>query len=277
MEKTEKYIGVFDSGIGGLTVARQIIKNLPNEKIIYLGDTARVPYGMKSSDTVIKFAKQCSDFLKGFNLKALVIACNTVSSYALSFIKSDVPVIGVIEPGVKKALEYTKNKRIGVIGTRATVNSLAYKNKILQVDSSVKVFQQSCPLFVSLAEEGWIEDKITYDVAFRYLEPFKKQSIDTLILGCTHYPILKKVIAEVMPKEVVLVDSAESVAEILKNLLQNKNLLNNKALQNYTNKFFCTDEIHRFIETGSMFFDFKISEVSRIDLDSCQVKEKIKV
>jgi len=276
MKSKQKYIGVFDSGVGGLTVVRELLKSLPSESMIYLGDTARVPYGIKSKETVIKFTSECVNFLLNFKLKAIVIACNTASSYALSDLKSklDIPIFEVISPGVKKAVESTRNKKIGVIGTRATVDSQSYKNRILKCDKKIEVFQQSCPLFVSLAEEGWVDDDITYQIAERYLESLKTKSIDTLILGCTHYPLLKNVIGKAIGEEVVLVDSAEEVASIVKQNLENNDMLLN--VTDEKNKFFVTDEIKRFIEVGRIFFGSNLDEVSRVDLSDNKIMEKVK-
>jgi len=276
MQEDQRYIGVFDSGIGGLTVARQLIKHLPKERIIYFGDTARVPYGIKSKQTVIKFTTECINFLlNSFKLKAVVIACNTASSYALSGLESnlDIPVFGVIDPGVRKAIATTQNKKIGVIGTRATINSKAYRKRILNLDQSIEVFEESCPLFVPLVEEGWLEDSITYTIAERYLKNLKDASIDTLILGCTHYPVLKNVIADVMGQSVSLIDSAEEVASIIKNELGNINMLSNQSL--CRNKFFVTDEFKRFIEIGKIFFEDDLDEVARVDLFENKVMDKV--
>jgi len=187
-------IGVFDSGLGGLTVVNQLIQHLPQESIIYFGDTARVPYGTKSPETVQKFAVQIIRFLQSQGVKLIVVACNTVSSVAMEKILelSDVPVIGVIEPGSRAALQKSKNRRIGVIGTSATVSAGKYNSVLLSMSPDVAVFSQACPLFVPLVEEGWIGSAVTEMVARIYLEPIMRQSVDTLILGCTHYPIIKR-------------------------------------------------------------------------------------
>jgi glutamate racemase len=217
MEK-EKPIGVFDSGIGGLTVVKRIASYLPQEDIVYFGDTARVPYGSKSNETVIDYGLQDAKFLMNKNIKALVVACNTVSSVALDQLKKtfDIPIIGMIEPGARMASLESKNKKIGVIGTRATISNQAYSRKIKRNDPSLHIFERACPLFVPLAEEGWIKHKVTYEIAEEYLSEFSKIGIDTLVLGCTHYPILAEVIQAVVGKEVKLIDSGIAAAESVK-------------------------------------------------------------
>ena len=191
-------IGVFDSGVGGLTVAREIFRNLPNEKIIYFGDTARVPYGNKSKETIIRYSRQISKFLLSQNVKAIVIACNTASALALNELKEevDVPVIGVVEPGARAAAAATKNGRIGVIGTEGTINSGLYTEFIKKIRPDCEIFGQPCPLFVSLVEEGMIDDEVTITMIHRYLDKMiEENNIDALILGCTHYPLLRTIIA----------------------------------------------------------------------------------
>lgn len=202
-------IGFFDSGIGGLTVVKEAMSLLPNENIVYFGDTARVPYGSKSNDTVIEYTLQAAHFLMKKNIKMLVVACNTASSIALDELRKTiaVPVIGVIEPGAKMALETTKSGRIGVIGTNATINNKAYSTQLKKSDKKIKVFEKACPLFVPLAEEGWLDHKATHLIAKEYLDEFKEHEIDTLILGCTHYPILADTIAKVVGKKVKLINS----------------------------------------------------------------------
>jgi len=212
----QRAIGIFDSGIGGLTVVHQVFDMLPNERIVYFGDTARVPYGSKSPEGVRKFAIQDILFLMKHDVKLLVAACHTVSSVALDDLIQEfhLPVLGVVEPGVKAALTATKNGRIGVIGTRATVMSQTYEHKLAEKNSEVKVFSQACPLFVPLAEEGWLEEDVTHRVATIYLRPLLEADVDTLILGCTHYPLLKRVIHDVMGDGVRIIDSAEETAKL---------------------------------------------------------------
>ncbi|MFN3813802.1 MAG: glutamate racemase [Aquificaceae bacterium] len=208
-------VGVFDSGVGGLTVLRAIRENFPNLDLVYLGDTARVPYGSKSKDTVIRYSIECANFLLGFGIDLLVVACNTASSYALDVLKEEltIPVLGVIDPGVKAALEVSKRKVIGVIGTKGTISSGVYRKKLEEVGA--KVYERACPLFVPLVEEGIKDGSIAESVVEFYLKDLKEKGIDTLIMGCTHYPLLKKVIEEYMG-DVHVVDSASCIAQELK-------------------------------------------------------------
>lgn len=247
-------IGVFDSGIGGLTVTKEIVKALPNESIIYLGDTARIPYGTRSKEIITKFALELVNFLLKQNVKYLVVACNTISANSLDEIKriSSVPVIGVVEPAIKKALTKTENHKIGVIGTQGTISSKAYENGIKNLDSTIEVISVACPLFVPIAEEGFSEREATKMIAKEYLEEIKKSGVDTLILGCTHYPILDKVIQEIVGEEITLIDSSNPTAEELKKLLVEKNLLsdgNNPKLEIYV-----TDAPDRVFRVASLFF-----------------------
>jgi glutamate racemase len=210
----EKPIGVFDSGIGGLTVVKRLSSYLPKEGIVYFGDTARVPYGSKSNDTVIEYAIQDAAYLMQKGIKLLVVACNTVSSVALQELRNrfPLPIIGMIEPGANMALKETKNGRIGIIGTMATVNNKAYSTELKRLDPKVEVFETACPLFVPFAEEGWLKHKALYLVAEEYLKELKEKEIDTLVLGCTHYPLLADVIQEVMGDNVKLIDSGKAAA-----------------------------------------------------------------
>ena len=217
-------IGVFDSGIGGLTVAREIMRQMPNENIVYFGDTARVPYGSKSKNTVIRFSRQIANFLRTKQVKAIVVACNTASAHALEVLEAeqDIPVIGVIKAGAQTAAQTTKNGRIGVIATRGTVDSGMYQQVLTQMDPKFQVFGKACPLFVPLVEEGLTNDFITEEVARRYVKDLQYKDIDTLILGCTHYPLLRTLLRKVMGEEVTLVNPAYETAIELKQLLQEK-------------------------------------------------------
>jgi glutamate racemase len=210
-----KPIGVFDSGLGGLTVLRELIESFPNEDFIYLGDTARLPYGTKSPSTIRKYSEQNIRFLAGQNVKAIIVACNSASTQISEDEWQGLPIYRVIEPGAAQALKKTQTLRVGVLGTRATVNSQAYVKALKSKNPAVEVFQQPCPLFVPLAEEGWDQDPITNLIAFRYLQPLLQAQIDTLILGCTHYPLLKNSIARVTGSAIELVDSGRAIAEIL--------------------------------------------------------------
>ncbi|ADU96108.1 glutamate racemase [Thermovibrio ammonificans] len=216
----DRPIGVFDSGVGGLTVLKALRELLPDENLIYFGDTARVPYGTKSPKTIIKFSIQNTKLLESYGVKMVVVACNTSSAHALEILQEEFPfpVVGVVEPGAKEAVKSTDNRRVGVIGTEATVKSEAYRKAIVSLDPFCTVFQKACPLFVPLIEEGWLKDPVTLEVARRYLGEFKEFNVDTLVLGCTHYPLIKEVIGEVLPG-IRLVDSAEAVAREVKRLL----------------------------------------------------------
>ncbi len=235
-------IGIFDSGIGGLTVFKSVAENFPQLDIYYLGDTARVPYGNKSKDTIIRYSIECSQFLiNKFDIEALIIACNSASSYAVDILKDklNIPVIGVIHPGSKHALEVSKNGKIGVIGTYATINSNSYKKTLIQLsDKEIQIFQKPCPLFVPIIEEGMIDSEITKMVIKEYLQEIIEQEIDTLILGCTHYPVLKDVIKQIYP-HLNVVDSSEVIIEDIKNLDINFN-------ENGIRHIFITDESSSF-------------------------------
>lgn len=219
-------IGVFDSGIGGLTVVKAMRDLLPNENISYLGDTARVPYGPKSPETVQRYAIELAEMLIKQNAKALVVACNTVSSVALPALteKFQVPVIGVIEPGARAALAVSRNRHIGVIGTRATIRSGAYEKALRTADENVRVSSRACPLLVPLIEEGLLNDDVTDRMILRYLEPLMAEDIDTLVLGCTHYPLLTGAIARLLKRQIMIVDSAQNCARAVEEMLDQESL-----------------------------------------------------
>ena len=263
-------IGIFDSGIGGLTVVSQIHRVLPHEDIIYLGDTARVPYGTKSPSTVVRFACEDTQFLIQQNVKAVVVACNTVSAWALPALerKFDVPIFGVIIAGAQFALTKTRNRRIGVIGTATTIRSMAYSRAILARDDSAKVYAQACPLLVPLVEEGWTNNKVTRAVLRAYLSPLLRRGIDTLVLGCTHYPLLKRAIRSVAGKDVVLVDSAESCARYLVERLEAAKLLNKTRRRPGMIHPFVTDEVERFGELAGRFLGFQTELAWKVDLQT---------
>ncbi len=261
-------VGVFDSGIGGLTVLREIIKSLPQEEIIYLGDTARVPYGTKSSVVVRRYAQENARFLMEKSVKFLVIACNTASALALPFLKEEfsIPMIGVIEPGSKSAALATRSKRVGVIGTEGTINSGVYQNTINRLDPSINVFGKPCPLFVPLVEEGWIDNQVVRITAQTYLEDLKKSNIDTLILGCTHYPVLKKTIEDTMGDKVTLIDSAQETAKEAAVILRKKGLIKNSN-KTRLHQFYVTDVPERFIRVARKFLnDELMEEIRRTEL-----------
>ena len=257
-------IGIFDSGLGGLTVVKEITKLLPKESIIYFGDTARVPYGTKSKRTIEKFSCQNVHFLTRFKVKLIIVACNTSSSLALPLLKRTfkIPIIGVIESGVKEAILMSRNKRIGVIGTRATISSGVYKKTLRSFDKKIKAFSISCPLFVPLVEEGWLHKDITEKIASYYLRFLKEKKIDSLILGCTHYPLLKLVIKKVMGEKIKLVDSALAVAKEAKHLLEEKHLESDTKPKH---QFFVSDEPLNFSKEGSKFLGKKLKAVKKIN------------
>ncbi|MFH0990851.1 MAG: glutamate racemase [bacterium] len=258
-------IGVFDSGIGGLTVVRALTHHLPQENIVYFGDTARVPYGPKSSLVVREYAAQDTEVLLQHNVKLIVIACNTVSAVALDVVqkKAKVPVLGVILPGAEAAVGATTKRRIGIIGTIGTINSHAYTNAIRQLDPSVQVFSQACPLFVPLAEEGWTNHKATELIAKEYLFPLTLEKIDTLILGCTHYPLLKEIISKVLHHSVSLIDSGEATAAVVQTTLDRLDMRNPSTLKPNL-QFFVSDLPHKFTEVGERFLGQKLGKIQRI-------------
>lgn len=262
-------IGIFDSGVGGLTVLREIIRVLPQEDTIYLGDTARVPYGTKSPETVIRYSRQITSFLVSREIKMLVVACNTASAVALTALKKDVsiPVVGVIEPGARRAASTTRNNKVGVIGTAATIKSSAYSKAIKRINPEIEVFTCSCPLFVPLAEEGWVDNEIARLTAETYLDGLKNEGVDTLVLGCTHYPILKKIIAEVMGANVTLVDSAEETALTVAKILDTKKMMR-PTTEKGNHHQFVTDVPAGFIRVGNRFLGGRLGDVYQIDLDN---------
>ena len=266
MNGNRQPIGVFDSGIGGLTVVKALVEDLPSESIVYFGDTARVPYGTKSKSTIVKFSLENGEFLLRFGVKCIVIACNTSSSWALPTLRKyfKVPIIGVIRPGALAAVRQTRTKRVGVIGTNATVNSGAYEAAIHRIDPTMKVFSQSCPLFVPLVEEGWLDGTISRRVAERYLEPLKRQRIDTLILGCTHYPLLASTIQQVLGSRVALVDSAKQTATEVRGVLMGTDMLCDSRMRPRY-RFFVTDEAHHFTRVGHRFLGQVIGSVERVN------------
>lgn len=264
--KSSLSIGIFDSGIGGLTVVREVRKLLPLENMVYLGDTARLPYGTKSRKTVIGYSRKNSQFLVSNGVKVVIAACNTASAHSIEALSGElpVPVLGVIEPGAKKAAEVTKNGKIGVIATPSTVRSGAYPRAVTARNPSLKTVSRSCPLFVPLAEEGWCEGEIALRTAREYLEPLKSEGIDTLILGCTHYPLMKKTIAKVTGKEVTLVDSAEETAREAAEFLKRNGLLNKKG--EGSAEFYLTDGSENFLDIAGRFLGSEPQSVRVADL-----------
>ena len=265
----DKPIGIFDSGIGGLTVVKRFLSTLPNEDIIYFGDTARVPYGSKSNSTVIEYSLQNAKFLLDKNVKAIVVACNTASSVAIQELRNsfDVPIIGMIGPGSKTAIRETTNKKVGVIGTRATIGNHAYAKRIKSLEPSIKVFEKECPLFVPLAEEGWIKKNATYEIAEEYLKELREKEIDTLVLGCTHYPILAEVIQKVIRRNVKLIDSGIASAEVVKEVLMKRNLLSENKSKGQS-EFYVSDIPAKFKEIAELFLGEPVSDVHKVALEA---------
>ena len=266
MIKSNKPIGIFDSGIGGLTVVKEIVKGLPREDIIYFGDTARLPYGNKSAQTVIKFSLENAKFLLKFGVKFIIVACNTSSSLALSTLRRrlPVPVLGVITPAVKKAARISPHGRIGIIGTRATVASNCYQREIKRIKPQFKSFLKACPLLVPLAEEGWTNDGVTLKVTQRYLKPLLKKNIDTLILGCTHYPLLKEIIRKVLGEKIEFVDSAKETALEAKRILVERELCARPKSGLGRCKFYVSDEPAVFRKVGRRFLGKTIQSVQKV-------------
>lgn len=258
-------IGVFDSGLGGLTVVRALRARMPNESLIYVGDTARVPYGPKSPETVRRYAVQIAEWLMAQHVKAIVVACNTATAHALPQLVAafDVPVIGVVEPGARAAARATTHGVVGVIGTTGTIQSGAYERAIAAVAPDVRVLQQACPLFVPLVEEGWTDRDATRLIAHEYLLPLKHANIDTLVLGCTHYPLLSRVLSEEMGPTVALIDSAEeTAAEVERRLTDAQLLTDDTAVPEQ--RFVASDAPERFLSLGQRFFDDAMRHVEHV-------------
>jgi glutamate racemase len=258
----ERPIGVFDSGIGGLTVVKALRDVLPNEDVFYLGDTARVPYGNKSAETVERYATELADVLTRENAKVIIVACNTVSSVAIPKLRAhvSVPVIGVIEPGAQAAIATTRNRHVGVIGTRATIRSGAYENALRALNVHARVTSRPCPLLVPLIEEGLLDDKVTDQVIARYLEPMIAEGIDTLVLGCTHYPLLAPAIARSLGDEVKLVDSAQNCANAVRNLLDRQSLRSTSSSPGSL-RVALTDAADNFLNVARDALQLEIGEV----------------
>jgi glutamate racemase len=260
-------VGVFDSGMGGLTVVRELIRQLPNESIIYFGDTARVPYGPKSPDTVLRYSREITSYLKTEGIKALVIACNTATAHALPALRRefDLPIIGVIEPGARAAAGATKSRRVGVIGTAGTIKSRAYEKEIKKLLPDAQVTAQACALFVPLVEEGWVDTEPTRAIARNYLANIATAEVDTLVLGCTHYPLMKTVIGNVVGREVRLIDSAYETARETGEVLQ-KNGLSNEIPNQARYRFIASDAPDTFLSLGQRFLGSSIDRVETLTL-----------
>lgn len=264
-------VGVFDSGVGGLTVAREIMRQMPDERIVYFGDTARVPYGSKSRDTVIRYSEQIIRFLKTQGVKAIVIACNTASAYALETVKKDldIPIIGVINAGARTAVEATHNGKIGVIGTEGTVGSGIYTEVMKRLRPGIEVVGKSCPLFVPLVEEGLLHDSVTDEIASRYLSVLKGKYIDTLVLGCTHYPLLRSTMRRLMGEDVTLVNPAYETAIELKDLLKERGLACDPSVarEGEQYQFYVSDLAEKFTDFATSILPNEVKETRKINIE----------
>jgi glutamate racemase len=271
-DDARRAIGVFDSGIGGLTVVHELVMRLPNEEIVYLGDTARLPYGTKSPETVLRFLRENLAFLKRKNVKMIVVACNTASSVALPKLleEEDIPLVGVLLPGARAAAQATRTNRVGVIGTTATIRSGAYEDALWELQPAIKIWSRACPLFVPLVEEGWHEDEITYLTAKRYLDSMADFNADTLVLGCTHYPVIKGIISRVVGDAVQLVDSAHETAAEVERIL-GKDGLRSDLDRPGGITVYVTDIPYLFKEVGERFLRRPMEHVERIDLEAVLV------
>jgi glutamate racemase len=280
----DKPIGIFDSGVGGLTVTKAIIDLLPNENIVYFGDTARVPYGNKSKETIIKYSIQNTKFLLQFKIKLLVVACNTSSSYAIPTLKKmfkNLKIIEVVTPGARAAVEYTKNYKIGIIGTKATIKSMSYVKAIKKICKKAKVYCQPTPLFVPLIEEGWVDkirsvnndfyqtvnhENILRQLSVEYLAPLKKYGIDVLVLGCTHYPAIKNIIQDIIGEEVTIVDSSVETAKEVKSVIE-QNGLKKISTTKPEYQFFVSDDPVSFKKIGSLLLEREIKYVKKVRVE----------
>lgn len=261
-------IGVFDSGVGGLTVAREIMRQLPEENVVYFGDTARVPYGSKSKNNIIRYSRQIIRFLRTKNVKAIVIACNTASALALETVQKeiDIPIIGVIIPGAREAVSETRNGKIGVLGTEATIRSETYTKVIHQLKPDAEVLGKPCPLFVPLVEEGFAKHKITQEVIDIYLSDMKKTDIDTMILGCTHYPLLRSRIIEYFGEKVHIVNPAYETAMDLKTILNEKGIANHSGTP-ATYDFYVSDAAEKFTEFANSILPYDVTKTKQINIE----------
>ena len=268
----EAPIGVFDSGLGGLTVAREIMRNLPTERIVYFGDTARVPYGSKSKDTIVRYSRQIVRFLKTQDIKAIVIACNTATALAIDEVKEEagMPVIGVIDPGAHMAVRATRNKKVGVIATRATIQARTYTTFINNLDPEINVISQACPLLVPLVEEGWLHDRITDEILMRYLDDVLEHDVDTLILGCTHYPLLRSAIKKLLGEQVTLINPAYETAKELEKMLAASGLANVRPMDKnepYPYKFFVSDDAKKFKDFANSILPIDVTNARVVPIE----------
>ena len=263
-------IGIFDSGVGGLTVMREVVKQLPDERIVYFGDTARVPYGSKSQKTIIHFSEQIIRFLKTKDVKAIVIACNTASALSLDAVRDefDIPIIGVVVPGARAAVSVSENKKVGVIGTEATVLSGMYSKVIKGMDKEISVVEKACPLFVPLVEEGLRDHKVMGEIIEYYLESMKNTDIDSIILGCTHYPLIRRSISRYLGETIKIVNPAYEAARDLKELLKSKDILNDeKDCTEKQYQFFVSDEAEKFRNFANTVMPFEIDSTNVVNIE----------
>lgn len=261
-------IGVFDSGLGGLTVLKEIMEYIPSESVVYFGDSGRAPYGTKSKETVIKFAFQDIRFLLNQDIKMIVVACNTASTNAFYAIKDSfgIPVVEVVAPGAVTGVRETRNKKVGVIGTTATISSGAYERAIGKIDNTIEIFSKACPLFVNLVEEGWWDNDIALSIAQEYLTSLKEKGIDTLVMGCTHYPLLENTISKVMGKGVKLVSSALEVAKEVKRIITENGIKRDGSIEPVY-RYYTSDSVDKFESLGSAILDKKICSAEKIDIE----------
>lgn len=271
-----KAIGIFDSGVGGLTVLKEIIRALPQEDTIYFGDTARFPYGTKSPETVIRYSLEIASFLVKRDIKLLVVACNTASAVSLEALtkKLSIPVVGVIEPGARRAVSTTRSRKVGVIGTEGTIRSSAYTKAIKRLNPDVEVITQACPLFVPLVEEGWIDNEVARLASRTYLAGLREEKADTLVLGCTHYPLLKEIIAEVMGTGVRLVDSAEETASTVADILRSGGMLRPSS-EKGNHHYFVTDVPAGFIRIGKRLMGGELGDVHQVSVEEPVTSEEM--
>jgi len=271
-------IGIFDSGIGGLTVVKQLTKLLPNEKYIYFGDTARVPYGTRSNRLIKQYAFEDTAFLQQFKIKLLVVACNSVSAVAVDLLKSalNIPLTGVIMPGVEAAVKTTKNSKIGIIGTTATVTSGAYEKRIKSIDPNIDIYGQACPMLVHLVEEGWVDEEITRLTIIKYLEPLLEKSIDTIIMGCTHFPVVADLIQDVVGPSITLIDSGKETAKKVKQMLDSSGLNRDKTSKGDFS-FYVSDIPDKFDEVGTLFLGRPVVQATHVDFDNFLMEQGEKI
>ncbi len=263
-------IGVFDSGVGGLTVAREIMRRMPGERIVYFGDTARLPYGSKSQDTVLRYSRQIIRFLMTRQVKAIVIACNTASAYALKTVEqeTEIPVIGVIRAGARTAVQATRNGKIGVIGTEATINSGLYTDTMKEMRPDIQVTGKACPLFVPLVEEGLFHDSVTDEIASRYLAELKSRFVDTVVLGCTHYPLIRSTLRRLLGEDVTLVNPAYETAAELEELLERKGLTcTGEADPEEKYRFYVSDLAEKFTAFATSILPDQVKETKKINIE----------